>query len=174
MSAQKEGTPQLGRPRVPIYTVGTIIHAHHYRDAVVAAFLGLTLSVYGCGGAASGGHPPSGASEAPFEVHSVLRVETTPIGAGVWVGSGCADTVPQRGDSVAMTGRFLGRVPLAAPLTAADLSPGGDLEYSIRYGASLWRNGRIRAAASVLRQGGSFRITGDLETSLTDERTESK
>ena len=127
--------------------------------------VGLTAALHGC----VAGGPSSGLQESftrvvdpPHEGTSVLHVTTAPNDAEVWVGAGCTDSVGSHRVDPSHPARSLGRTPVKAIITAQDLSPGGDLELSIRYGDSARRDTRIPNADRVLRQGGSFRVRADV------------
>ena len=131
------------------------------------ALAGVTASVHGCvAGVSSAGREGSFTRvvDRPHEGYSILHVTTTPEVAEVWVGAGCTDSVPSPGTDLARSRRSLGRTPVVARVAPEDLSPGGDLEVSIRYGDSARRNTRIPNADRVLRQGGSIRIRADLRS----------
>ena len=66
------------------------------------------------------------------------------------------------GPLAASSGRLLGRTPLAARLTTADLSIGGDLEYLIRGVDGVQRSGSVPNADRIIRQGGTIRLDADL------------
>ena len=133
----------------------------------VLTIFGLGFAPQGCGSTKNDALSPSTALEPSFGVNSTISVTSAPAGAEVWIGPGSGGPgTPVEGGGAAPA-RCLGRAPLTAPLTIADVSPGGDLEYSIRYEASR-RDGRIAHADRIIRRGGSVRIEADLRPRTPD------
>lgn len=130
------------------------------------AMAGVTASVHGCvagGGTAVREGSSTSVVDPPHEGYSVLHVTSTPRVGEVWIGAGSTDSLSSYASEPARS-RCLGRTPVAARVLPGDLSPGGDLEISIRYGDSARRDTRIPHADRVLRQGGSFRVRADLSS----------
>lgn len=144
----------------------------HKRFIVISCFMGLLsvgLAIVGCGSITTGELSHGTVIDAPFEeARTYLSVTSAPVGAEVWVGPGATE-----GSLLAMkstSSRLLGRTPLRSKLVAEDVSPEGDLEYSVRHQA-IRRDGRIGNAARIIEIGGSVRIHADLHTNLTEDPT---
>ena len=128
------------------------------------AVAGLTSLANGCADSRSvearaieDGLTPGHPIAAPYELHPTLRVRTEPAGAEVWIGPGSSTPVSSP-NPPGTGGRLLGKSPLIAKITIYDLSPNGDLEFSIRDGSTVLRSGRIENAGRIMRRKGRFRI----------------
>jgi hypothetical protein len=129
----------------------------------------LSLALFGCGSSTMGELTPCTVIEPPTgEARPSLTVTSTPSGAEVWVGPGTIESSLVGVDGAASSSRLLGHTPVTARLAPEDVSPDGELEYSVRY-RSIRRDGRIANTPHIIEAGGSVRIHANLHTTLTEE-----